>query len=93
MESFTGYECIKKGISLSHMSTAQPSALQHVFDIMENRRITTDELQLASSLLCNNSCNYAQRFKDGDDYDDDDNNLLQLGCYPVAVVILRVYKT
>ena len=31
------------------------------------------------------------------DYDDDgnnnnNNNLLQLGCYPVAVVILHVYK-
>jgi hypothetical protein len=32
----------------------------------------------------------------GDDYDNDDDNniyLLQLGCYPVAVVILDVYKT
>ena len=33
----------------------------------------------------------------GDDDDDDDNNknnicLLQLGCYPEAVVILHVYK-
>ena len=32
---------------------------------------------------------------DDDDDDDDDNNiyLLQLGCRPVAVVILHVYKT
>ena len=35
---------------------------------------------------------------DDDDDDDDDNNnnniyLLQLGCHPVAVVILHVYKT
>jgi hypothetical protein len=32
----------------------------------------------------------------GDDDDDDDNNnihLLQLGCHPVEVVILHVYKT
>jgi len=65
VESFsTGHECVKKGISLSHMSTAQSLASQYVFGIMENRRITTDELQLATSLLCNNSCNYPQRFKD-----------------------------
>ena len=35
--------------------------------------------------------------EDDDDDDDDDNNnnnsKLQLGCYPVAVVILHVYKT
>ena len=31
---------------------------------------------------------------DGDDDDDNNNdNELQLGCYPVAVVILHVYKT
>jgi hypothetical protein len=35
---------------------------------------------------------------DDDDDDDDDNNnnntySLQLGCYPVAAVILHVYKT
>lgn len=64
VESFrTGHESVKKGISLSHLSTAQSSALQHVFDIMENRHITSDELQPAISLLCNNSCHYPQRFK------------------------------
>jgi len=43
----------------------------------------------------NTNCN-----DDDDDDDDDDNNnnnnnsnLLQLGCYPVAVVILHVNKT
>lgn len=65
VESYsTGHESFKKRISLSHLLTAQLSALQHVFDIMEKRHITTDELQLATSLLCNNSCNYPQRFKD-----------------------------
>jgi len=40
-----------------------------------------------------------QQESSGDDDDDDDNNnnisiyLLQLGCHPVAVVILHVYKT
>jgi len=28
----------------------------------------------------------------GDDDDYDDNNKLQLGCHPVAVVILHAYK-
>jgi hypothetical protein len=29
---------------------------------------------------------------DDDDGDDNNNNVLQLGCHPVAVVILHVYK-
>jgi len=37
VESFsTGHESVKKWNSLSHLSTAQSSALQHVFHIMEN---------------------------------------------------------
>jgi len=42
-------------------------------------------------------CNIAVSSDDDDDDDDDDNNnniyLLQLGCHPVAVVILHVNKT
>ena len=46
-------------------------------------------------MACNKSrWKAANQSKDDDDDDDDNNNiyLLQLGCHPVAVVILHVYK-
>jgi len=52
--------------------------------------ILTEPSKWAYTDLEQQNCGSA--FNTGLDDDDDNNNKLQLGCYPLAVVILHIYK-
>jgi len=78
---------------VKHFSPSARSSAQYITELYLTIQIVTLTVNCYCQIL--NHSPIHQQYLDDDDDDDDNSNiyLLQLGCHPLAVVILHVNKT